>query len=164
MALSALCKTRGQGCVRANKRLFHIFSLLCLVYVANSLKTKNYVEAMKKALEETDSLKAEQEHRNATITKLFDLSSSLTNKEKLELFKETLSKAVEEEKRLKAEYKNKMEMASKELDKTVKQFIPLMELVKSLPHSPPLLELVNTAKKVLKNARTYLDKRLALLQ
>lgn len=62
------------------------------------------------------------------------------------------------------ENKNKMETTSQELDKKVQQFITQMELVKTLTYSPPLLDLISTARNVMKDARTYLDKRLALLQ
>lgn len=40
---AALSETRGQARVREHKCLFFIFSLLCLVSVIDSLKTKDYV-------------------------------------------------------------------------------------------------------------------------
>lgn len=54
--------------------------------------------------------------------------------------------------------------ASKEFEEKKKQFLPQLELVKTLPYSSDLMEMANIARKALKIARIYLDERLALLQ
>ncbi|CAI5672560.1 unnamed protein product [Oreochromis niloticus] len=164
--MAAFSRTGGKSYVRVNKCLFVIISLLSLVYVASSLNAKDQrmFELLKTAIKEADRQKAEDKNRNAAIKNLYDLASSLTKNSQLDIFKETLQKAVEDEERLKEEYKYKMAATAKEFSAQVMQLIPQMELVKTLPHSPALLEIIDAVWHALKNTRIYLEKSLGLLQ
>lgn len=164
-AMAAADLSRTTEPARTTKGLFLICSLLCLAYVTSSLKTKDQLEKMKTALEEAERQKAEEKYRNATITKLFDLASSLTNKDQMEIFKETLQTATEEEERLKEESKYKMRIASKQYNEKIKEIIPqLVEAMILSYDSPPLQEMVDIVFHMLEKTKTYLDKKLDLLQ
>ncbi|CAI5672568.1 unnamed protein product [Oreochromis niloticus] len=159
MAAAALSRTRGPAI--ANKGLLLIFSMLCLVSVAGSLYTQDQMmlEQMKILIKEAERWKAEDRYRKETTTKLFDLSSSLTHKDQLELFQETLRSAVKQEETAGDKYK----MAATVLDKLFEKYIHQSEL-DMLADYPPVKEVIKVGLHFMKNFRTYMDKKMTLLQ
>ncbi|CAI5672558.1 unnamed protein product [Oreochromis niloticus] len=166
----AATRTRGRTCFRFIKCLFvfiilFILSLLCLIFMAIWAKDQVFQQILKRVSEDIDKHKEDGVYRTAEITKIFDLASSLDNNEKLEIFKETLQTAIEQEERLKEESKYKLRILSKQFNEEMKELIPeLVEAMILSYDSPPLQEMVDIAFHMSKKTRTYLDKKLDLLQ
>ncbi|CAI5668625.1 unnamed protein product [Oreochromis niloticus] len=162
MAAADFSRTRGPASARG---LFLIFSLLCLISVSTSLNTEEQLmlEQMKTAIKEAERWKAENKYRKETITKLFDLSSSLNNKEPLKLFKETVHKGIKEEQRVKAQFIYRI--ATSGFEEMLENYAHRLEMVtRLLPDSKPLKEIVNICLHMMMNLTTIINKKMSLLQ
>lgn len=162
MAAADFSRTRGPASARG---LFLIFSLLCLISVSTSLNTEEQLmlEYMKIAIKDADNRKAEDKYRKETITKLFDLSSSLNNKEQLNLFKETVHKAIKEEQRVKAQFMYRV--ATSGFEEMLENYAHRLEMVtRLLPDCKPLKEIINICLHMMKNLRTIINKKMSLMQ
>ncbi|CAI5672556.1 unnamed protein product [Oreochromis niloticus] len=166
----AATRTRGRTCFRFIKCLFvfiilFILSLLCLIFMAIWAKDQVFQQIQKRVNEEVDKHKEDDVNRRAAITKILDLTSSLDNKEKLEIFKETLQTAIEQEERLKEESRYKVTMASKQFNEKMKELMPKIEHAIILSYySPPLQKIIDIGFHMITNTRAYIDKKLDLLQ
>ncbi|CAI5672551.1 unnamed protein product [Oreochromis niloticus] len=149
----AATRTRGRVCVIITclflYMLLAIYSMLCFICIASWVKNKL----------------AEENYKNAAITKLFEFTNSLPNKNQLEIFREILQTAVEEEERLKAEDYFYMVTLSRVFDEKVDLLTPKLELLESLSADfPELREIIAIGTRLLKNLRAHLDMKLALLE